>query len=52
MSAAMPIGLLLAGPLSEKLGIARWFLISGILTVIFSLLCLMFYARAEAKRNQ
>lgn len=52
MSTAMPIGLLLAGPLSERLGIARWFLISGILTIIFSLLCLMFYARAKAKRNQ
>lgn len=52
MSGAMPIGLLLAGPLSEKLGIARWFLISGILTLIFSLLCLLFYRRAKAKGNQ
>ncbi|MGX7227583.1 MFS transporter [Enterococcus malodoratus] len=52
MSGAMPIGLLLAGPLSEKLGIARWFLISGILTLVFSLLCLLFYRRAKTKGNQ
>jgi len=49
MSGAMPIGLLLAGPLSEKFGIAKWFLISGILTLIFSLLCLVFYRRAKEK---
>ena len=49
MSAAMPVGLLLAGPFSEKLGIARWFLISGILTLFFSLLCLVFYRRAKVK---
>ncbi|WP_413537695.1 MFS transporter [Enterococcus malodoratus] len=52
MSGAMPIGLLVAGPLSEKLGIARWFLISGILTLVFSLLCLLFYRRAKTKGNQ
>lgn len=52
MSGAMPIGLLLAGPMSEKVGIARWFLISGILTLFFSLLCLVFYRRAKAKNNQ
>lgn len=52
MSAAMPIGLLVAGPMSEKVGIARWFLISGILVLIFSLLCLVFYHRAKTKSNQ
>lgn len=52
MSGAMPIGLLLAGPLSEKFGIARWFLISGFLTLIISLLCLAFYRRARVKKNQ
>lgn len=49
MSAAMPIGLLVAGPVSEKIGIAKWFLISGILVLIFSLLCLVFYRRAKEK---
>lgn len=49
MSAAMPIGLLLAGPLSEKFGIAKWFLISGILTLFFSLLCLVFYRQVKLK---
>ncbi|MDU5333128.1 MFS transporter [Enterococcus sp.] len=49
MSAAMPIGLLLAGPMSEKVGIAKWFLISGVLVLIFSLLCLVFYRRAKVK---
>lgn len=52
MSGAMPIGLLLAGPLSEKFGIAQWFLISGFLTLIISLLCLTFYRRARVKKNQ
>lgn len=49
MSAAMPIGLLVAGPMSEKVGIAKWFLISGVLVLIFSLLCLVFYRRAKVK---
>lgn len=49
MSGAMPIGLLLAGPLSERVGIAKWFLISGILVLIFSLLCLICYRRAKSK---
>ena len=52
MSGAMPIGLLLAGPLSEKMGIAEWFLISGILTLFFSLLCLFFYYRVKEIKNQ
>jgi DHA3 family macrolide efflux protein-like MFS transporter len=52
MSGAMPIGLLLAGPLSEKMGIAKWFLISGILTLFFSLLCLFFYYRVKEIKNQ
>ncbi|MGO2893000.1 MAG: MFS transporter, partial [Enterococcus devriesei] len=36
MSAAMPVGLIIAGPMSEKLGIAMWFLLSGIFVVILS----------------
>ncbi|WP_438788276.1 MFS transporter [Enterococcus sp. DIV0756] len=52
MSGAMPIGLLLAGPVSEKIGIAKWFLISGVLTLFFSLLCLVFYRRAKIRSNQ
>lgn len=52
MSGAMPIGLLLAGPLSDKFGITTWFLISGILTLVFSLLCLVFYRRAKVRSSQ
>ncbi|WP_379945978.1 MFS transporter [Enterococcus devriesei] len=47
MSAAMPVGLIIAGPMSEKLGIAMWFLLSGIFVVILSGLSLMFYQRAK-----
>lgn len=52
MSGAMPIGLLLAGPISESIGIAKWFLVSGVLVLIFSLLCLMVYYRVRGKKNQ
>lgn len=47
MSAAMPVGLIIAGPMSEKLGIAMWFLLSGIFVVILSGLSLIFYQRAK-----
>lgn len=39
MLIATPLGLLIAGPGSEKLGIARWFLISGVMIVILSGIC-------------
>lgn len=39
MLIATPIGFSLAGPVSEKIGINNWFLISGILTVILAAIC-------------
>ncbi|MGL5379949.1 MFS transporter [Clostridium sp.] len=39
MFLAIPIGLLVAGPVSQIIGIDKWFLISGILTVIIGLVC-------------
>ena len=33
MSLAMPLGLLIAGPCAEKLGVAFWFLVSGVAIV-------------------
>jgi DHA3 family macrolide efflux protein-like MFS transporter len=36
---ATPIGLLIAGPTSQKIGVASWFLISGILTIILAIVC-------------
>lgn len=38
MSAAMPLGLLLSGPLAEKYGVNGWFLITGIAVIFFVLL--------------
>lgn len=36
---AMPIGLILSGIFAEVIGVEKWFLISGILTVIISGIC-------------
>ncbi|MDP3448891.1 MAG: MFS transporter [Eubacteriales bacterium] len=38
MSLAMPIGLILAGAFAEVIGVHTWFLISGILVILISLL--------------
>ncbi|MGX7394505.1 MFS transporter [Carnobacterium mobile] len=38
MSATMPLGLLVAGPMSDLLGINSWFLIAGIFSLIISLI--------------
>lgn len=52
MSAAMPLGLLIAGPVSEKEGIAFWFAISGGFVVFFSLCCMAFYAYFHRKNDE
>ncbi|MDD3193270.1 MAG: MFS transporter [Oscillospiraceae bacterium] len=36
LSAAMPIGLLVSGPIAEKEGVQLWFLIAGIAVVLFA----------------
>ena len=39
MSLAMPVGLLLAGPVSEMIGVDRWFFWSGVALIATALLC-------------
>lgn len=39
MTFSMPFGLLIAGPISEIIGVNTWFLISGILLVIVGIWC-------------
>jgi len=38
MSLAMPIGLLIAGPIAEAYGVAQWFFISGIAMIVIMLI--------------
>ena len=39
MSFTMPLGLLIAGPVSESIGISAWFWISGIAMVVVAIFC-------------
>lgn len=39
MSITMPLGLVVAGPITEILGVKSWFLISGVAFVIITVLC-------------
>jgi len=39
MTLAMPIGLLVAGPVSEVVGVDRWFLWSGVALIATGVLC-------------
>jgi len=39
MLIATPVGLLVAGFVSERIGINNWFLISGVFTVILAVIC-------------
>jgi len=36
---AMPLGLVLSGSFADVIGVEKWFLISGVLTVIISVIC-------------
>ena len=47
MSAAMPLGLLLAGPCAEAWGVARWFLISGVAMVLICAIMLLTRRKTE-----
>lgn len=40
-SLAMPVGLLISGAFADGIGVNRWFLITGILIVFISVLCLI-----------
>ena len=42
MSLAMPVGLFLSGAFADKIGVNRWFLISGILIMGIAILCPLF----------
>lgn len=51
MSASMPVGLLIAGPVSESQGIAFWFAIAGSCICVLSALCLNTYRLMYGKRG-
>jgi DHA3 family macrolide efflux protein-like MFS transporter len=40
-AAAMPLGLAIAGPLSDKIGIQIWFIVGGVVCIIMGVLMLM-----------
>ncbi|GCF93283.1 MFS transporter [Enterococcus florum] len=50
LSAAMPVGLILAGPISEKIGIAAWFAASGGFTLLFAGMGLAVFFRVSKHR--
>ncbi len=47
MSLASPVGLILAGPLSEVVGITNWFTISGILMLLTGIICYLVTRRYD-----
>lgn len=49
MSLAMPLGLLIAGPVSEREGVDAWFFISGIAVLVITLVSLAAMGRAGEK---
>ncbi len=51
MSLAMPVGLVLAGPLSEKIGVDNWFFYSGIALAAVSILFYAVTAKYDPKRS-
>ncbi len=50
MTLAMPIGLLLAGPVSELIGVDRWFFWSGIALAATGLLCYIMTRRYDGAK--
>lgn len=47
MSLAMPLGLLFSGPIAENYGVPRWFLITGIATMLFVLINSIYMLRLK-----
>ena len=39
MTLAMPVGLLIAGPVSQRIGVDKWFLYSGLVMALVGVLC-------------
>ncbi len=51
-SLAMPLGLLIAGPVSEVEGVAFWFLVSGIFIMAVTFLSMLLTARMKEKAGE
>ncbi|MDL2295146.1 hypothetical protein LJC60_11130, partial [Ruminococcaceae bacterium OttesenSCG-928-D13] len=49
MTLAMPVGLLLAGPVTELVGVDVWFFWSGAALVVTGLLCRLMTRRYDAQ---
>lgn len=45
MSLAMPVGLLISGPVAERFGVSLWFLISGVIIMIITAVVYLFGRR-------
>jgi DHA3 family macrolide efflux protein-like MFS transporter len=48
MSMASPLGLILSGPLSDAIGVDKWFLYSGAAMMLVALYCYMMTRRCDA----
>lgn len=51
-SLAMPIGLLISGAFADSIGVSKWFLITGVLIVFVSLLCLIIPSVKNIDNNE
>lgn len=47
MSLAMPVGLVISGPIAERYGVVCWFLICGICTIISAVVGIIYNQRGE-----
>lgn len=50
-SVTMPVGLLIASPIAEKVGVNFWFLAAGVCMSVITVLVLVCYAVNERKKN-
>jgi MFS transporter, DHA3 family, macrolide efflux protein len=52
MSFAAPVGMFIAGPVSEGIGVSNWMIIAGVLMVFVSLLCYLLTKEFEIPLNK
>lgn len=52
MSFAAPVGMFIAGPVSELLGVSNWMILAGVLMVFFSLLCYLLTREFDIPLNK
>ncbi len=53
LSFTMPVGLLMSGPVAERYGVARWFLIAGaVVTVLSGLVMMIEQHKKRRKKNE